>query len=312
MKKLFILLACAATVVACSKDETIASFQGDAIKFGNPFVNKSTRVAADQSYNGNKDLESFNVYGNVNPDDDVATPVVIFTGDEVTGEVGANVWSCSNTQYWIVDAAYQFAAVADATSVTVDATTGLPATITYDADIDTNEFQNDLLYATANLTADANTTAVDFQFNHLLSKVKFTVDSSTEGDYKYNVKDIKINAYQDGVYTVSSGTWTPSNLDDTPFGDILAVNNTADIESDYERLLIPTTTDLDVSFTVELCKGTDVLSSTAVTKKIATDLEKGTAYNVLISLSIGNPIQFKVTQDPTGWVSAAGGDVTLQ
>ena len=72
MKKLFTILAVAAAVVACQKNETIALDNGEAIAFGNAFVENAVR--ADYS---STDITAFKVYGTVND-------VNIFDGDNVT------------------------------------------------------------------------------------------------------------------------------------------------------------------------------------------------------------------------------------
>ena len=89
-------------------------------------------------------------------------------------------------------------------------------------------------------------------------------------------------------------------------------------------LLVPTTTDFKVSFTVEIWNGDgqgndDVLLGQTVyadgdsdnvhnALPVTTDLVKGNTYNFNLNLSVGELIQFTVTTNPT-W--ANGGDTTL-
>ena len=80
MKKFFIAIAAIATAAACSQNETIALDNGEAISFGNAFVENSVRAATDPSY-GTVDLTQFNVYGTVTGTGNGT--VNIFNGNEV-------------------------------------------------------------------------------------------------------------------------------------------------------------------------------------------------------------------------------------
>ena len=291
MKKLFILLACAATVVACSKDETIASFQGDAIKFGNPFVGKVTRgeTADTQTYGGDvadKSLTSFKVWGTVNGEP-------IYAETNVTGTVGGEWTAAADPQYWAEGANYKFAAIVDGTAATLEA--GLPATISY-----TQASQLDLLYDDAVVNnAASNQGAVEFQFSHLLSKVKFTVSTNIAADgYSHVVKNIKVDNYTTGTYTVDGGTWAGATPVEIAFKDI-TVNESTNEASNFTNLLIPNAATFNVSFTVDFKKGDTVIWSQDYDKEITDDLLKGYSYNFKIDLSAGNEIKFKVDSNPT-------------
>ena len=110
-----------------------------------------------------------------------------------------------------------------------------------------------------------------------------------------------------------------SSKANTSFGNIESV--TSDDKNgktnEYQRLLIPTTGDYTVSFTVELWNdngdAADVMLSTQdVAKKVTEALEAGKAYDFNISLSVGELIQFKVNAKPTWNPTTGGTDVTIQ
>ena len=62
MKKLLISMLAVATLASCAKEETLSFDKGEAIQFGNAFVDNSTRAAVDPSYNTTtKPLTSFKV-----------------------------------------------------------------------------------------------------------------------------------------------------------------------------------------------------------------------------------------------------------
>lgn len=189
MKKVLILLACAAAIVACSKEEPIAINQGQAISFSSPFINKATRAITEVS---TATLSEFNVWG-TGTDTSDANEVVIFDGTHIVKESG--VWKYKNAedvQYWVPGADYAFTAIAnhiDKNHVTLSS--GMPTAI--NATVSNTEGANDLILARAAVDeAEANEGPVDLTFSHLMSKVAFTVTSTTPltGDYKYVVSGI--------------------------------------------------------------------------------------------------------------------------
>ena len=316
MIKLLISMLAVATLASCAKEETLSFDKGEAIQFGNAFVDNATR-ATDKSYSGDKALEAFNLYGTVTG---TAGTINIYNGCQVTGQVGTNVWTCPVKQYWIAGASYKFAAVVDGTVGSTDGD-GMPLTLTCNTAVVDN-VQKDLLYATAGpITGlEKDNQKVNFTFSHLLSKAQFTVKSNTEGGYYYSVKNINVNNYVNGTYTISSKTWAGTgDKANTAFGNIEKVTNTATngLTCEFQRLLIPTTADFTVSFTVELWNdngdAADVkLSTVDYTKTVTQDLDAGCAYDFNLDLKVGELIQFTVTQKPT-WDPAEGGtDITIQ
>ena len=78
-----VFLASAFSLGSCSSDETIDAIQGEAITFGNAFVENSTRAAEDPSYNNtNKLISQFNVWGTVTGNTD--NTINVFNGASVT------------------------------------------------------------------------------------------------------------------------------------------------------------------------------------------------------------------------------------
>ena len=315
MKKTLIAILALAAVAACNKAEVIDSNPGEAIEFGDAFVDNATK-AADKTYSGDKTLAAFNLYGTVASTNGT---INIYNGCQVTGSVGTSVWTCPVNQYWIAGATYKFAAVADGTVATTDAN-GMPLTITCNTEVAANNVQNDLLYATETAIGQASGNGkVNFEFSHLLSKAQFTVKSNTVGGYYYSVKNIKVNNHVNGTYTIATGAWEATgNKADTAFGNIenVTAGDTNGKTCEFQRLLIPTTADFKVSCTIELWNdngdAADVkLSTEDKTFTVAQDLVKGNAYDFNLSLSVGELIEFTVTQKPT-WTPATGGsNITL-
>lgn len=328
MKKIIFATLAAAALVACAKEEPIALNQ-EAIGFTNAFVDGSVRsVDPSITTTGEKGIKKFQVFGTTQGDWDGAEVVNIFNDVEVSGQVVAldgggysSVWDYQSAyvQYWINNNTYDFAAVVNGTVGTNGV--GMPATITYTADGET-----DLLYAYNHYgvyTKGATPTAVPFTFYHLLSKVKFTVmntiaTNSVHQAYTYKVTGVKItNAYETGTYTVTynnagveNGTWGSQSDDfETEFGDIDtaadgvlvaatgAINGGKKAESHDERLLIPGQRELNIVANIELYLNDKLVDKISYDEDVTVTLDKGTAYNFVIAL--GNPgdeIKFTVTK----------------
>ena len=326
MKKIFLAVVALAAMTACSNDEFV-SVDRAPINFGEAFVDNATR-ATDTTY-GAVALTSFDVYGTV-------ANINLFDGDNVSGTVGGTwnyVDSDTKEEYWVVGAAYNFAAVVNATVVEDTKTpAGMPTQLKAkvdDAD-ENNSNLKDMLYAAASVpSASANQDAVDFTFEHLLSKVQFTVTSNAKGDYSHSVTGITVKNFSDATYNIAGGAWDTFNTDPdataTPdkavaFGDITGVIETSTHkEGDTDKkgltnatqmLLIPTDEAFDVSFTVKVLKNGTEISSDPQTIKVNKDLVKGNAYNFTIECKLNSPIVFSVDNNPTGW--ANGGELNVQ
>ena len=297
MKKLFTILAVAAAVVACQKNETIALDKGEAISFGNAFVENSVR--ADYS---STDITAFKVYGTVND-------VNIFDGDNVTkgdATYGAP-WTLTDattgaviTQYWVADAQYKFAAVVDANTVNTD-DNGMPTSLVYAA-----AGQKDMLYNYVERKNDKS--IVGFTFTHLLAKAYFTVTNNiADTKYTYTISNVQVtNAYQNGEYTIgvveddkinyAKGSWTGSTPAATDFGPIQNVANGTP-KTNAEVLLIPTAS-VGVSFTVTLKIDGKEVTSYPVSKTAVVTLAANSIYNFNVVFEALDQIQFTVTAKP--------------
>lgn len=312
MKKLFTILAVAAAVVACQKNEIVSLDKGEAISFGNAFVENSVR-ATDPSYSAN-DIASFKVYGTVDASN--GNPVVIYPGAIVTkgtADYGA-AWTCKDAegneikQYWVPGATYKFVGIVDGDKENVSKTTlvnGMPTIISYTADGVT-----DLLCQTIDKVAKTDGTPnglVAFNFNHLLAKVNFTVkNNSTDADkYSFVVKNIAFAGNTEGVYNVANAAWdaTQFTTGSTAVGNgtdktIIVATKAASSELNTEVLFLPGT--YSVSFTVDILYDGTVITTTnyPASGPYSHALEAGKAYNFIAEVAVGELIQFTVTEQP--------------
>lgn len=305
MKKILISMLAVAALVSCSKEESIRVDQGEAIEFGNAFVDNATR-ATDPSYSGPNKLTEFKVWGTVKANAD-ATPVAIFADDTVRGTVGTNsVWTCGVKQYWIKDALYNFAALANAGTVTLG-TDLLPKTVTFESNGST-----DLVYAKSiQYTGKASgNELVAFTFQHLLSKVNFTVVNGSQSatGYSFQVRNIKIAGASAGTCDVTTTpvTWTDTANDGYTIANITVDNDTASADCGTALLVVPG--DVTVSFNVDILVGGVVLGTKEYTSAVTT-LAPANSYNFVVTPTVGEEIKFTVANDPT-WADETG--VTIQ
>ena len=313
MKKIFIAMMAVAAFAACSTEEQIAAPQGDAIAFGDAFVDNATK-AIDGTFANNgtgvNELTQFNVYGIV--ENTTGAVANIFCAEPVSKSGSVWTYDPNKTQYWVAGNSYSFAAVKNGV-VAVDDYDNMPATIAYDVTT-----QDDVLYAEVNnVNYAGNVQPVKFTFNHLLSKVKFTVKNQMQygNGNSYKVEEVRIvNAVETATYTVD-GTWgAHAGAHELNFGDIVTVGASQDEaalkllengvgESNYERLLIPQvgaslSIKVDVKYYIadKANPGTDVLND-SYTKEVVANLtlEAGKAYNFILTLgNPGEPITFAV------------------
>lgn len=316
MKKIFCAVLALAAMTSCSNDYTIVADQGEAIEFGNVFVDNATR-ATDPSYSTSGKgvaLTQFNVYGAVGG-------VNIFNGNTVTKGTAdyGEVWTMEASapkQYWITGADYEFVAVVDGnkkvgenviTKTTVNGA-GIPTTITYNSDGAT-----DLLCAREVRNDNTDTSVVAFEFTHLLSKVNFTVtnDDKDAVDYSFVVKKINFAGNVAGVYNVTDGVWynnqfTTGNtvlgnertVDSTTVKDIVVASGAASNELGTEVLFLPG--EYEITFTVDILYKGNIITTTnyPTTGTYEFTLAKNNAYNFNVTVAVGELIQFTATTMP--------------
>ena len=314
MKKILFTILCASAVISCAKDEVITA-EKEAITFENAFVDNATK-ALDNYTITKSDLGTFDVWGTTKRPG-VEDIVPIFVKEAVSSADNGATWTyaAANTQYWIPDNTYVFAAVKNYGSVGLDK--GVPATIVYDA-----ATQLDLLYddVTATGANAGSNNAVAFTFEHLLSKAYFTVknDMSTANNkYSYRVSNIAINnAVKKATYTVSSETWANveesyytaqaplafGNVNDATTSvsaDAIEIAATKNYTSQYSRLLIPAEykndNKLNITCTIETLYGGKVIDVENYNRNIQFAFVKGHAYNFILTLkNPGDEIKFTV------------------
>lgn len=326
MKKTFFIVLTAAAIVGCSNEEVIIEQQGGAITFGEVFVDNATRAATDPSYNEQNLVDAFKVWGTVKGNTN--NTINLFNGADVTrgGVDYGDAFTCAQKEYWIPSATYNFAAVANATSVGVS--DGLPSTINFTQ----GDGSADLIYASpVTITTDAVAAPsgvtpngyVPFTFNHLLSKTEFLFENTVDNaNYTYQVTGISIsNLYSGGSYTVSNATWTASGQaasNKVLFGDAanaIAANGTA--TSAKACLIIPAnyaeseTTKFNVNFTATLLYNGTSINTVNHVIPVAHTFEAGHAYKFNVSLGVGNEIKFTITEVSTWTPEGGSTDVTL-
>ena len=322
MKKIFFGILAIAAFAACSNEEQIAAPKGQAIAFGDAFVDNATKAI----YEGANELKEFHVWGNLTGNGNTVQlyeNARVYTSNDNPYNT---VYNCDVKRYWTPSCEYKFVAIAHATSVTLGEDF-LPTTITYAANGNDDLLLSEVVEASTSqecVITGANNGVVAFTMKHLLSRVavKFT-NKSASADYTYTVKDIKIsNAYASGDYIIASKKWNGTGAMTTPltFSAITtAIAQNATVAATGAYVIIPGTPALSISFTAEVVFGGQVISTKHYTKTLNTDAEsdaddftfaKNTAYSFNVELPTpGEEIKFSITTvDNFG----TGSDVTVQ
>lgn len=330
MKKTLFAALALAFVASCSNEEVVEMAQKEAISFENAFVNNSTRSVSDPSLtlDGTNKLANFQVYGFV-------ADSHLFGADGTEVSKNGNAWTYTETQYWIKDAKYNFAAVAPVTNggwVVKDNTEPSKNSVTLT--VTNTDGTNDVLYAhSGEITGQApnQNSPVAFTFNHIMSKVKFSfLNSYNASNTVIRVRNIKItNAYKTCDVTLAStdkttdqtvsstiATWATLSGDKNvtlDFGNAstIAANNTesdiaigAEMESYNERLLIPGQAIYNVTFIVDIVVDGDVIATyDKHTATVNHNFVAGYAYDIKATINEKNidpaneqqAIQFTVT-----------------
>ena len=259
MKKLFTILAVAATLVSCAKEDVVREAAREAIGF-DTFVENSTR--ANDLVVGNFD---FGVYGTVTK----GNSALIFNNQEVKTD-----FTYTPPVYWIAEASYTFGAFAPYTGRAWSYELAGTGTDKIHAENGTVTFNNetaaanqDFIYAYQTATTDELETApetVKFTFSHMLSKVAFKFENTfDDGNTSLKVYNVKINntaleatmPINDGV----DGVWTADDDNNdlvVAFGEAAAGNvalfGNGESFTVAHQYVIPVTRTYNITFSVDL------------------------------------------------------------
>lgn len=209
MKKLFFfaLTGVAAILAGCTKTETVEIPDSRAIDFSGAYIGNAVETRAQQQNPENitdASITEFIVYGGYN-----GTMTNVFNAESVTGTSDGS-WTYTNTEYWVDDKTYDFAAYApaiDETVAKVAADDVINKALSFTDFTSDASNQNDLLYAHVNVpTVDASTQeAVMFNFSHALSKIRFTLTNAIDG--KLTIDNFKVYGMNSqGDYTYQTGS----------------------------------------------------------------------------------------------------------
>lgn len=299
MKKIFIALAALATIAACNKAEVVEAPQGDAIAFGDAFVDNSTKAI----YNEANDIQGFKVWGNV--DGTNTTPVALYpdAGADVTrGTAGLGAaWTCSVARYWTPSASYNFTAIANGTGT--DLVNGIPTKISYSIN---STDPADLIYGTTTAATDASAvptsgvtnSVVTFTMQHLLSRLQVAFQNSLSAGYTYDISNVKVSTWEDGVFTISGSKWERNGTDvsELSYAGLSGLANGTTTAASGAHLVIPGS-EIKLSFDYVLKLGGTEIYSTSVTDKTVTLTSvKGNSYTINVQLKAGNEITFSVAE----------------
>lgn len=311
MKKIFIVFAALAALAACNKEAAIETPEGDAIAFGDVFVDHSTKAI----YETANDLTGFTVWGNV-------ANVALYGTEGATvtrsGAALGSAWTCSVTRYWTPSSTFNFAAIANGTGT--DCVNGIPTKISYTLN---GADPADLVYGTSSATTDAScvptgnvvtgTGVVSFTLEHLLARVKVSFENQIEeDDYTYAISNVTLSTWDKGVYTIGAATpWAREGEATTalPYDAITSLAYSTTPTEAGAQLVIPGAP-VTLAFTYELkLNGTTIYTNT-VSETVSVDLVKSHSYNLNVQLKAGGKIDFTVVDGGLGaWEDGASSNI---
>lgn len=210
MKKvIFLAIAAAAALTACSKSEVIDSKYGnDMIGFENYLGRDAQTKAGITTTDNLASLGLFGYYTGAETWENGEFVANLWDGVELTK---TNNWVPATPKYWTNDTdKYTFLAYAPYSDAAIEVTTGRTPAVEYTVNPELSK-QIDLLYANAedhvNMVKPENNT-VTLKFNHALSRL--TVKASATGEaFKFDVKEVFIEGKFNttDVLTLATGTW---------------------------------------------------------------------------------------------------------
>ena len=313
MKKLFILIMTVAALAACNKEAAIETPQGDAIAFGDVFVDHSTKAI----YETANDLTGFTVWGNVADVALYGTEGAIVTRDS---KALGTAWTCSVTRYWTPSSTFNFAAIANGTGT--DCVNGIPTKISYTLN---GADPADLVYGTAAATTDAScvptgnvltgTGVVSFTLEHLLARVKVSFENQIEeDDYTYAISNVTLSTWDKGVYTIGAATpWAREGESTTalPYDAITSLAYSTTPTEAGAQLVIPGAS-ITINFTYVLKLNGKDIHTKEISKSIETTLAKNNSYNINVQLKAGDKIDFSIQTDSlNAWGNGGSSNVQL-
>lgn len=295
MKKILLSVFAVAALTSCIQNETINP--KTPIGFGDAYVQNTTKAIYDDA----DDITGFTVWGNFKGTGNTIalygdSGATVTRGDADLGEA----WTCSETRFWAPSSTYNFVAIANGTGTNV--VNGIPTKISYAIKAD----DADLIYGAKTAETDATGTptvgvnaakVVNFTMNHLLSRIKLSFVNKVEGgDYTFDVKEVKVTTWANGVYTIASDTWAQDGANTAELTFDGATDLAYNVPSTASaHLVIPNST-VTISFTyVEKLNNQEYLT-VPVEKTLTTPLVKNYSYNVSVELSKDNEIKFTVDE----------------
>lgn len=314
MKKvIFLAIAAAAALTACSKSEVIDS------KYGNDMIGFETYLGRDAQTKANpierEDLTSVKIFGYYHGTSTWAEGKSLLwtdgltlttTSDAVSQPTGADV------RYWANDSdLYSFLAYAPVEGlVEGEGFDANDPTLTYTVN---NEFTNgDVLVAEPQIDRTQDDGTVSLQLKHKLSRL--TVDAEVvAGVFEFRVKEITLTGAFNTTGTISLAdptTWTATPTASTSYtfhnaDDAEVALESGQISDKGYLMLIPVTAEehqatLTVKYTTYDPNAKQESSTYSQTYNVTNDFAMGTAYAIKLKFeNDAKTIVFDVEVDPT-------------
>lgn len=285
-KSLFVLGVAVAALASCTNEEVVNIAESNVIKFDNAFVGKNTKAVT--TVDGTS-FNSFFVYAKKGSDD-------LFTNENVYKE--SNAWGYDNLKKWEASQIWKFVAYSNGgttgkgsgkieTGVSLDETSGTALKIT---DYSVGEDNLDLVASVSTTDLASANTPIEFTFKHVLSKLKFTIESELGDDNTLTITNFSVTGAKDNATLTFTGaaengtTWTtPSTsrtISNAAFGEA-----TTSVPATDEFVVIPQATEsgITVTFNVAATIGAESYNKkmTATIAKENADWDPNYSYNYI-------------------------------
>lgn len=336
MKKvIFLAIAAAAALTACSKSEVIDS------KFGNDMIGFETYLGRDAQTkasvidNTNIQNEEIGLYGFYtaskkwqeagNPKANLWDNEKLYYGTVTEGEATTQGWTYDNTKYWTNDVDYYSflayapkAAEGNGIVAALDNNESNP-TVTYTVN-STLSSQKDLLYATPLIDKRKTdfTNGVALTMQHALSRISISAKEN-HPDYTYTITGLSLkgNFVETNTLDLKTGNWAEvtdaTTKESDPYNFTVATadvtrNEFVKLTGDEYLMIIPTSVTeaiLTVAYKTTYGTGDDALISNEIKKdvKISQEFAKGKAYSLNLEFGPNADDVIKFTVSVADWVT---------
>lgn len=248
-KSLFVLGVAVAALASCTNEEVVNIAESNVIKFDNAFVGKNTKAVT--TVDGTS-FNSFFVYAKKGTDD-------LFTNENVYKE--SNAWGYDNLKKWEASQTWKFVAYSNGgttgkgsgkidNGVSLDETGGTTALKITDYSV--GDDNRDLVASVSTTDLVSANALVEFTFKHVLSKLKFTIESELGDDNTLTITNFNVEGAKDKgtlTFTNENTSWDLTSGEARTISNAAFGEATTSVPATDEFVVIPQATESGITVT---------------------------------------------------------------